>query len=61
MAYLDSFKNIITWNFLLFTFLVSNLASQSFEPRMYDLGNPILSDIWVDRQNGDDRHTGNSR
>jgi hypothetical protein len=30
-------------------------------PRFYDMGNPVLTDIWVDRQNGNDSFSGNSR
>ena len=37
------------------------LQAHSMEPRLYDTGSPALTDIWVDRDTGNDANNGNSR
>jgi hypothetical protein len=62
MSYHFFLQNTIMWTFvLIFATLVSVAFPQSISPRLYDMGNPVLSDIWVDRQNGDDSRSGSSR
>lgn len=35
--------------------------AQSMDPQFYDMGSPVLRDVWVDPVNGNDNHSGNSR
>jgi hypothetical protein len=35
--------------------------AQNADPRYYDIGNPIVTDIWVDPLNGNDGNSGSSR
>ena len=34
---------------------------QTMNPRLYDMGAPVLTDIWVDRGHGNDSYTGTTR
>jgi hypothetical protein len=39
----------------------SSPAAPEFQTAGYDIGNPVLTDVWVDPVNGDDAHSGTSR
>lgn len=46
----------ILCGFILLPVLLSH--GQTMDPRVYDMGSPTLTDIWVDPANGDDASTG---
>lgn len=49
--------------FLLMMLFLTNsmLQSQQIDPKYYNTGTPVLTNIWVDPVNGNDNHTGTSR
>lgn len=61
--YSCNIKSSIRMFFLLiFLFFFSfNIYSQLMNPKYYDIGSPVLKDIWVDPVNGNDNNNGSTR
>ena len=57
----SSSKMMITACAMLFSGLETSLLAQSMEPRFYEVGTPVLTDIWVNRDTGNDGNSGDSR
>jgi hypothetical protein len=53
--------NILFYCFFGILFLANTVNSQLMNPRYYDVGNPVLKDIWVDPINGNDNNSGETR
>ena len=49
------------WAVVLFAGLVHLAGAQSFDPPIYSLGTPVLTDVWIDPVNGNDARSGASR
>lgn len=57
-------NNIFNYRLLvvLFFFLIAGkFNAQQFDPKYYDIGTPVLTNIWVDPVNGNDSNIGDSR
>ncbi len=49
------------WVGVLLAGLVHLAIAQSFDPSVYSIGTPLLTDVWIDPVNGNDTRSGSSR
>jgi hypothetical protein len=55
------FRRTISLSIIIVVSVLLEAKAQQLEPKYYDIGSPILTNIWVDPVNGNDRNDGSSR